>query len=156
MLKKLVPITTIAILVSILNSVAYANNNNSKFPSVESSVQVPRKRQSVVKHTIRVQIPQEGKNISQLKIIVPPNLKVKNEIRVHDESGKDFATNPIIEGNIITIDIPPLTGANTVIEIDLDRVIPLGSNNIWIYRVIAKFTDGQELNIGNAEIRSTR
>jgi hypothetical protein len=42
-----------------------------KLPSIESSVQFPQKRQLLVRHSFKIDIPAQSQSIAQIKIYLP-------------------------------------------------------------------------------------
>ncbi|MCU0533032.1 MAG: DUF2808 domain-containing protein [Hydrococcus sp. Prado102] len=159
MLRTLISIAAVSLAVTALNFPAYGNQTTqlATVPSLDGSVQYPRSNTRVVRHTFRVQIPEGSKAISQLKVSVPPGLTVRNDITVHERSGKELKTNTSVNENTVTINFPQPVEPDTTLEIDMNRVILLRTSGIWSYRVYAKLVDFEpELNLGVAQIRGHR
>ncbi|HAA30845.1 MAG TPA: hypothetical protein DCE56_28060 [Cyanobacteria bacterium UBA8553] len=80
------------------NSATYGTpiKETAKFPHIVGSVQFPQTKTKIVRHTFRLQIPQESSALSQLIINVPRGLTVTNNIRVSDQSGRKI-NSKIIE-----------------------------------------------------------
>jgi len=159
MLKTVISIAAVSMAVTTLNLPAYGNPTIqlATVPSLDGSVQYPRSNTRVVRHTFRVQIPEGSKAVSQLRASIPPGLAVRNNITVHDKSGKEFDTNTSVNENTVTINFPQPVEPDTTLEIDMNRVILKRATGIWSYRIYVKLVDFEpELNLGVAQMRGHR
>lgn len=159
MLRTIISLAAVSLAVTALNLPAYGNQTTGliSLPSLDRSVQFPRTNTRVVRHTLRVRIPEQSKAISQLKVSVPPGLTVRNDLTVHDQFGKQIETNTSVNENTVTISFPQPVEPKTTLEIDMNRVVILRKSGIWSYRVYAKLVDLEpELNLGVTQIRGYR
>jgi hypothetical protein len=159
MLRTLISIVAVSLVATTLSLPAYGNQTTqlTALPSLDGSVQFPRGNTRVVRHTFRVQIPEGSKAISQLKVNIPSGLTVKNDITVHEKSGKEIETNTSVNEDTVTINFPQPVAPDTMLEIDMNRVILLRASGIWSYRVYVKLVDFEpELNLGVVQIRGHR
>lgn len=125
-----------------------------KVPHIVSSVQFPQSKETIVRHTFRLQIPPNSKSLSQLTIDVPIGLKVKNKIDVSDRSGRQIDTNTSVDGNKITLAFPTPIPPKTELKVAMRDVKISGITNAWLYRVYARL-DGidTDIPIGFARFR---
>ena len=84
MIKTLIYAATFGLTAAAAVPIAYGSSVTApaKVPRIVSSVQFPQSRWKIVRHTFRLQIPQESKPLSQLTISVPAGLTVKNKVLV--------------------------------------------------------------------------
>jgi hypothetical protein len=156
MLKLIIPAAAVSLAITTLNVPAYASHNLqfNDLPSIDSSVQSPQTRARVVRHTIRIQVPQNGKAISQLQFSIPSGLSVRNDVIIHDESKKELASNTSVNENTVTINFSQPVEPGTNLEIDMNQVVISRPSSNWLYRVTAKLVGFQpEMNLGVARIR---
>jgi hypothetical protein len=158
MKKQLIFITAITVAFTVLNSAAFANTTREKttFPSLVGSTQSPQTRWSNVRHTFRIQIPETSPAVSQVKVILSPGVTVKNDITVHERSGKEIATNSNVDDEEVIINFTPPLKSTNEIEIDMNKVILSRLHrNAWSYRIQTKLADTEtELNLGVARIKN--
>ncbi|PSF32921.1 hypothetical protein C7H19_20985 [Aphanothece hegewaldii CCALA 016] len=159
MSRILIQSASIILAITVLNPPAYGNQNSNlaASPSIVGAVQFPKRKLSYVRHTIRIEVPEDSKAISQLKISVPPGLTVSNNITIHDESEENITADISVAERMIIISFSqPITPKNRL-EINMNGVRISGASNVFTYRVIAKLVDIEpELNLGIAEIRTSR
>jgi len=132
----------------------YASARTERFPHVDSTVQFPQSKWRIVRHTIRLHIPQESSALSQLSIDVPAGLTASNDISVSDQSGRKINTNVSVNGSKVTIAFPQPVAPGTRLDIDMNNVRISGVSNAWLYQVSAKIigTDADTL-LGVAQFR---
>lgn len=156
MLRKLIHATAVIVAITIFNFPTSASENIrfTALPSIDSSAQFPRTHVRVVRHTIRINVPQNSKAISQLKFSVPYGLSVRNDITVTDESGREIAAKTSVSEDTVSINFPQSVESGTELKIDMNRVVISRFSQNWLYRVTAQLVGLQpELNLGVARIR---
>ncbi|PSF31262.1 hypothetical protein C7H19_23040 [Aphanothece hegewaldii CCALA 016] len=156
MLKTSISVIAIFGVTTTFNFPASASENIrfTALPYIDSSVQFPRTRVPLVRHTIRISVPQNSKAISQLKLRIPYGLSAKNDITVTDESGRELTANTSVSEDTIIINFPQPVESGTELKIDMNRVVISRHSPIWLYRVTAQLVGLQpELNLGVARIR---
>ena len=154
MKKQLFWMTTMTILLMGLNTI-FDGVQESKASDmlIGKAVQFPDRKSTVVRHTIKINIADHNRAISQLKIIIPEGLIVKNDIRVQQESGQVIKVNTSIDNKTITLDFAEPISSNT--KINLNQVIILGVSHEWIYRIYGDFVGiTPQLDLGIAEIHT--
>lgn len=129
----------------------------SRVPRIVGSVQFPQTRWRVVRHTIRLQIPQNSNALSQLNIKVPSGLTVSNKITISDQSGQKIDNTIAIYGNSIVMSFPKSVAPKTELKIAMKNIKIVGISNAWLYPVSAKFVGiNADLPIGIAQFRIYR
>ncbi|MEI6379361.1 MAG: DUF2808 domain-containing protein [Cyanobacteriota bacterium ELA615] len=108
MKKQLFYITTITLLLTGFNLIADVQKSQARHTPniIGSSDQFPEQKSYFARHTIRISIADNSEAISQLKIVVPKGLTVKNDITVRKESGEEIKVNTLVDNNTITLDFP--------------------------------------------------
>lgn len=158
MKKEFIFTTAITVAFTVLSSATFANTTREKttLPYLIGSTQSPQTRWSNVRHTFRIQIPETSPAISQLKVILPPGVTVKNDITVHNRSRKEIAINANISNDEVIINFTEPLQSRNEIEIDMNKVILSRLHrNAWSYRIKAKLADTEpELNLGVAQINN--
>jgi hypothetical protein len=158
MKKQLIFTAAVTLAFSVLNSAAFANSTRemTTVPYLVGSTQSPQTRWSNVRHTFRIQIPETSPAVSQVKVILSPGVTVKNDITVHERSGKEIATNSDVDDEEVTINFTPPLKSTNEIEIDMNKVILSRLHrNAWSYRIQTKLADTEtELNLGVARIKN--
>lgn len=135
-------------------SADYASARTEPTPHIDGSVQFPTTRARNVRHTIRLHIPQGSSPVSQLIIDVPTGLRVRKNITVTDNSGREINTNVSINDNKLIIDFNQPVSPELQVKIDLNDVRITGVTNAWLYRISAKFVGNNlHIPIGIAQIR---
>jgi hypothetical protein len=132
----------------------YASARTERFPHVDSTVQFPQSKWRIVRHTIRLDIPQESSALSQLSIDVPGGLTASNDISVSDQYGRKINTNVSVNGSKVTLTFPKSVAPGTLLDIDMNNVKISGVSNAWLYHVSAKLvgTDADTI-LGAAQFR---
>jgi hypothetical protein len=146
------------IVLTVLSSATFANSTRqmTTVPYLVGSTQSPQTRWSNVRHTFRIQIPETSPAVSQVKVILSPGVTVKNDITVHERSGKEIATNSNVSDDEVTINFTQPLKSTNEIEIDMNKVVLSRLHrNLWSYRIKAKLVDTEpELNLGVARINN--
>lgn len=159
MIRTLVYAAVFSLAVTASAPVVYGSSitDISKVPRIVSSVQFPQTRWRVVRHTIRLQIPQNSSALSQLSIKVPPGLTVSDQITVSDQSGEKLDTNIAIDGRKITMSFPKPVTSGAKLKIAMKGVKIVGISNAWLYPVSARLVGiNADLPIGIARFRIYR
>jgi hypothetical protein len=158
MKKQLIFTAAITLGFTILSSATFANTTreNTTLPYLVGFTQSPKTNWSNVRHTFRIQIPETSPAISQIKVILPLGVTVKNDITVHDRSRKEIATNANVSDDEVIINFTEPLQSTNEIEIDMNKVILSRLHrNDWSYRIKAKLTNTKpELNLGVARINN--
>lgn len=153
---KILTYVASSIAVAALVSAAYANpvTDNGRVPHIVSSVQFPQSKWRIVRHTFRLQIPQQSNPLSQLSIDVPVGLRVSSKISVSDQTGPKVDTNISVDGNKIVLAFPEPVLSGTELKISMQDVKILGRTNAWLYKVYARLVGiDVDLPIGFARFR---
>lgn len=153
---KILTYVASSIAVAALVSAAYANpvTDNGRVPHIISSVQFPQSKWRIVKHTFRLQIPQQSNPLSQLRIDVPVGLRVSSKISVSDQTGRKVDTNISVDGNKVVLAFPEPVPPGTELKIAMRDVQILGTTNAWLYKVYARLVGiNVDLPIGFARFR---
>ncbi|PSF31261.1 hypothetical protein C7H19_23030 [Aphanothece hegewaldii CCALA 016] len=156
-MKRTLIVAILTIFTATSISTAYADDNRSSksIPYVLNAAQFPQRKARFVRHTIRIQVPPDSKRISELAIVIPSGVTVKNDITVHNRAGQPIEVNSSVNESKITLDFPHDIVTQEVIEIALNQVELPRFYPIWLYRIYAKLADSNtELSIGVAEIRT--
>lgn len=159
MIRTLVYATAFSLAVTASAPVVYGSpiTGISKVPRIVSSVQFPQTRWGVVRHTIRLQIPQNSSTLSQLIIKIPPGLTMSNQITVSDQSGEKLGTNIAINDRKITMSFPKPVAPGTNLNIAMKDIKIVGISNAWLYPISARLIGiNADLPIGIARFRIYR
>ncbi|MGH7999259.1 MAG: DUF2808 domain-containing protein [Brasilonema sp.] len=136
---------------------ANASADDSQDPHIDGNVQFPLTRWHVVRHTFRVHIPKNSKEISQLSIQVPTNVTLSNDvddISVEDKNGRRINTNVSVNDKTILLAFTKPVAPNTQLEIDLKNVKQRILGNSYFYSLFAKFVGSStETPIGGVSFR---
>ncbi|AFZ10643.1 DUF2808 domain-containing protein [Microcoleus sp. F8-D3] len=153
MIKTLI-YAAVVLAIAVPISTDYASARTEPTPHIDGSVQFPPTRARNVRHTIRVHIPQRSSPLSQMIIDVPTGLRVRKNITVTDNSGREINTNVSINDNKLIIDFNQPVSPELQVKIDLNDVKITGISNAWLYRISAKFVGNNiHIPIGIAQIR---
>lgn len=133
---------------------ATARTDKGNSPHVDSAVQFPQTKWRIVRHTIRLHVPQKSSAVSQVILDVPVGLTVSNNIILSDSSGQKINANVSINGRKVTLAFPQPIAPETKLDIDLNNVKVSGVSNAWLYRVSALFVGlDRELPLGVAHFK---
>ncbi|MCC5597741.1 DUF2808 domain-containing protein [Nostoc favosum] len=155
-MKKFIFTTAISLTLTASFSAVYASQipANKSFPHILSTVQFPQIKWGTVRHTFKLEIPQNSSAITQINIDVPPGLSVKNNFSISDQSGRKIQANTTVNDRKITIAFAQLVAPANILNIDMNRVNRTGTSNAWLYRVSAKFVGSDaEIPVGVAQFR---
>ncbi|QDL12590.1 hypothetical protein DP113_33145 (plasmid) [Brasilonema octagenarum UFV-E1] len=159
MKKIMMCAVVLALATTALIPVNYANASadDSQDPHIDGNAQFPPTRWHVVRHTFRVHIPKNSKEISQLSIQVPTNITLSNDvddINVEDKNGRKINTNVSVNDKTILLAFTEPVTPDTQLEIDLKNVKRRTGGNSYFYRLFAKFAGAStEVPIGGASFR---
>jgi hypothetical protein len=136
---------------------ANASADDSQDPHIDGNVQFPPTRWHVVRHTFRVHIPKNSKDISQLSIQAPTNITLStgvDDIIVEDKNGRKINTNVSVSDKTILLAFTEPIAPDTQLDIDLKNVKRQNLGNSYFYRLFAKFVGSStETPIGGANFR---
>ncbi|HEY9668888.1 MAG TPA: hypothetical protein V6C91_18910 [Coleofasciculaceae cyanobacterium] len=133
---------------------ATARTDQGNSPHVDSTVQFPQTKWRIVRHTIRLHVPQKSSALSQVILDVPVGLTASNDIILSDSSGQKINANVSINGRQVTLAFPQPIASETKLDIDLNNVKISGVSNAWLYRVSALFVGlDRELPLGVAQFK---
>lgn len=154
MKRTLVYTAVCSLATAALISVGYANaKTDNKVASIENNIQSIPAGWQLVKLAFQLNIPKNGKALSQLIIEVPSTVAVSNDIDILDDKGQKIKINITVNSRRIIIDFSePVTSSTTKLQINLNKVQQpiLGSTSI--YHLSAKvFGSEVEIPIGEAQ-----
>ncbi|BDI20819.1 hypothetical protein ANSO36C_66210 (plasmid) [Nostoc cf. commune SO-36] len=141
MKKKIIYATvafTAATLALIFAGYAVAKTDDDIDPNVDNNLPFSPNAWRLVKHTFRINIPKNGKTISQLIIDVPSTVAVSNDIEVLDEEGQKINTNISVSGRQIIINFPKTVVYNSKLNVNLNKVKQPISGSASIYKFSVK------------------
>jgi Protein of unknown function (DUF2808) len=142
-------IRVIAAMLFIPSGYASAKDDNGTFPHVYGNSQFPQTKWSNIRHSLRVHIPKNSPNVSQISIAVPETVRWSNKISdvvVTGNNGEKVKTNiSINEKTILLIFNKPLSPNNNL-EIDINNVKQPISGNGHIYHLFVQ-SPGSNSNI---------
>ncbi|WP_083602248.1 DUF2808 domain-containing protein [Hydrococcus rivularis] len=159
-MKKLlayIAISTLAAAFLIPANYASANEENDSLPHVEGNYQFPPTRWAVVRHTLRVHVPKNSKDVSQLNIEVPSTVRWSNDINdvvVKKENSQKINTNVSLNGKTILLAFAEPVAPNTKLEIDIKNVKQPFLGNGPVYYLSANLIGSDaKIPIGVARFR---
>lgn len=133
----------------------YASARTGSSLHIDGAVQFPPTRQRIVRHTIRLHLPQGSSPLSQLIIDVPKGLMVSNNITITDNLERKITANFSITNNKVIVNFSQPVAPELKLELDLNNVRRRGISNAWTYQVSAKFVGADvAIPIGIARIRA--
>ncbi|MEW6497814.1 MAG: hypothetical protein AB1589_35735 [Cyanobacteriota bacterium] len=135
-------------------SADYASAHTGFSPHIDGAVQFPPTRWRIVRHTIRLHLPQGSSPLSQLIIDVPEGLTVSNNITINDNLGRKVIANFSVTDNKIIVNFSQPIASESELKLNLNNVKRRGISNAWIYQFSAKFVGvNVAIPIGTARIR---
>ena len=136
-MKRLIPAVALTLTIASLNSAAfgYTQIKSRNFPYIVGAEQFPETKTRLVRHSLRLKIPEGSKALSQMTITVPKGLTVRNDIDISDQSNQKIDANITVKDRAITIAFPQQLTPGTELKIDLNRVLISGTSNGWLYPV---------------------
>jgi hypothetical protein len=152
-------------LTGIVNSPAQSQSNET-IPYVYSTYTFPSYQARIVRHTIRLAIPNNSSSVSALKLTAPAGFTLTRKVEVFDnKTGKKLPANVNVDRQTVELSFERAVAPGTAIDVELNnvRVWGVGRN----YELAAKFASdnrnasGAELqvatdryvNLGTAEFR---
>ncbi|MFN6560487.1 MAG: hypothetical protein RMY28_011835 [Nostoc sp. ChiSLP01] len=119
---------------------------NAKETVIENKLEYPSNSWRLVKHTFRLNIPQNKNALSQLIIETPSTVAVSNDISVLDVNDRRINTIISVNGRQIIIDFPEKVISNTKLVVNFNKVQQPTAGPDSLYRFWAKVV-GSELEI---------
>lgn len=152
-MKRLI-CSVVALALTVPIAADYAGASIGSSPHIDGSVQFPQTRARIVRHTIRLHIPQGRSPLSHLIIDVPKGLIVSNNITLTDDvKGKINADFSIVDNQIV-VKISQPVASESKLKLVLNDVRIRGVSNAWLYRISTKFVGvNREIPIGVAQFR---
>ncbi len=142
----------IASIALIYSSYANAKTNDSLAPNVENKLQFTTTSWRLVKHSFRLNIPQNDKPLSQLIIETPSTVAVSNDIEVLYRNGQKVNINVSVNGKQIIIDFPEKVISNTKLLINLNKVKQPITGPASVYHLSVKVVGSDiEIPVGVAQ-----
>ncbi|MFQ4143928.1 hypothetical protein [Chlorogloeopsis sp. ULAP02] len=147
-----------ALIMAVLVPVTYANPTpqSSNFPHVISLGESPQgiRHWRILRHTLKIAVPQNSKAISQLIIEAPANIVLRESIDVSEESGKKIAAKVSIQGKKATLEFAESIAPGTII-VEMKNVKKTAvTTGDKFYKISAILADlNTELPIGIAQLR---
>lgn len=157
MVKKLIYATALTLAIASSVPAVYGNapRITRKVPHIVSSVQFPQTKWRVVRHSFRLEIPQESRALSQINIEVPAGLTVKNDISVSDQSNRKINPNISINDRKVILAFPKPIVPGTTLKISMRNVKILGRSNSWLYPISVRLLGlNADIPIGMVRIRT--
>ncbi|WP_414574048.1 DUF2808 domain-containing protein [Nostoc sp. CCY 9925] len=150
MKKTLIYTTTVfALATTAFFSLSHAS---AKETNIDNNLQYPANSWRLVKHTFRLNIPQNNNPLSQLIIETPSTVAVSNNIDVFDANGQKINTNISVNGKQIIIDFPEKVISNTKLLVNFNQVQQPVTGPPSIYRFSAKVVGSDiDISVGVAQ-----
>lgn len=149
MKKILVYIGTVFALTTVFFSFSQAE---AKETNIENNLQYPKNSWRLVKHTFRLNVPQNNQPLSQLIIETPPTVAVSSDIEVLDVIGQKININISTKRKQIIIDFPEKVISNTKLLVNFNKVQQPVKGPDSVYRFWAKVVGNEvEIPIGIAQ-----
>ncbi|MDZ7965508.1 MAG: DUF2808 domain-containing protein [Nostoc sp. DedSLP03] len=157
--RKLIHTSILALSMVVLIPATYANSTpkSSNFPHVISLGESPQgiRHWRILRHTLKIAVPQNSKAISQLIIEAPANIVLRESIDVSEESGKEIAAKVSIQGKKATLEFSESVAPGTIIIVEMKNVkktaMATGDQFYKISTILAGMN--VELPIGVAQLR---
>lgn len=146
---------TLVIASSVPATYGNAPRTTGKVPHIVGAVQFPQTRWRIVRHSFRLEIPQESKALSQLSIEVPSGLTVRNNISVSDQSERRISTNVSVNDSKVMLAFPEPIVPGTTLKVALKDVKISRRSNSWLYSISVRLIGlNADIPIGIVRIRS--
>ncbi|GBE93751.1 DUF2808 domain-containing protein [Fischerella thermalis CCMEE 5330] len=148
-----------ALTMAVLVPATYANSTpqSSSFPHVISLVESPQgiRHWRILRHTLKIAVPENSKAISQLIIEAPANIVLRENIDVSEESGKKIAAKVSIQGKKATLEFAESVASGTTIIVEMNNVKKTAvTTGDKFYKISTIFAGtNAELPIGVAQLR---
>ncbi|MBW4685712.1 MAG: DUF2808 domain-containing protein [Komarekiella atlantica HA4396-MV6] len=157
--RKLIHTTILALTMAVVVPATYANPTpqSSNFPHVISLGESPQgiRHWRILRHTLKIAVPENSKAISQLIIEAPANIVLRESIDVFEQSGKEIAAKVFIQGKKATLEFAESVAPGTVIIVEMKNVkktaVTTGDKFYKISTILAGMN--VELPIGIVQLR---
>ncbi|MBW4572804.1 MAG: DUF2808 domain-containing protein [Tolypothrix carrinoi HA7290-LM1] len=115
---------TLTVAVSMPGTYANSTREPGNFPRIVSLSEFPQgiKHWRILRHTLKLEIPQQSKAVSQLNVEAPENIVVRNNIDVSDQSGKKIDTKITINDKKVTLLFTEPVAPGTMLTIEMNNV----------------------------------
>ncbi|WP_414530941.1 DUF2808 domain-containing protein [Nodularia chucula] len=125
---------------------------NAKETHINNNLPYPTNSWRLVKHTFRLNIPQNKNALSQLIIETPSTVAVSNDIDALDVNGQKIDTNISVNGRQIIIEFPKKVISNTKLLVNFNKVQQPVTGTASVYRFSAKVVGSEvEIPLGVAQ-----
>ncbi|MBE8966684.1 hypothetical protein IQ277_10635 [Nostocales cyanobacterium LEGE 12452] len=125
---------------------------SAKETNIENNLEYPTNSWRLVKHTFRLNIPQNNNALSQLIIETPSTVAVSNDIDVFDTNSQKINTNISVNGKNIIIDFPEKVIFNTKLLVNFNKVQQPVTGPASVYKFSAKVLGSEiEIPVGTAQ-----
>ncbi len=125
---------------------------NAKETNIDNNLQYPANSWRLVKHTFRLNIPQNNNTLAQLIIETPSTVAVSNNIDVFDANGQKINTNISVNGKDIIIDFPEKVISSTKLLVNFNQVQQPVTGPASVYHFSAKVVGSEiEIPVGTAQ-----
>lgn len=157
--RKLIHTTILALTMAVVVPATYANSTpqSSNFPHVISFGESPQgiRHWRILRHTLKIEVPQNSKAISQLIIEAPANIVLRESIDVSEQSGKEIAVKVSIQGKKATLEFAESVAPGTIIIVEMKNVKKTAMTTGDKFYKISTILAGMnvELPIGVAQLR---
>ncbi|RAM49965.1 MAG: hypothetical protein C6Y22_19405 [Hapalosiphonaceae cyanobacterium JJU2] len=157
--KTLISAAIFTLTIAVTVSDAYANPplQSDKSPHVIGFMEFPQgiRHARILRHTLKLEVPQQSKAVSQLIIEAPSNIIIRDSIDVFDQSGKKVDSKISINGQKATLVFTGQVEPGTTLTIDMNKVKKTApTNGDKMYKVSAVLVGiNAELPVGIAQLR---
>ena len=154
MITKLLTFTTIMILVLVANNFqAKATHlpNTINKSHIYSTDQFPQTRATNVRQTIRLELPEDIQNVTELNITIPHGLTIAKNITITDTIDNLIPVKVTIEKDQINLRLDQPIKQGTKLNINFNQVQLWGFGRT--YQVSLKTIDDRSIYLGTANFR---
>lgn len=115
---------TLTVAVSMPDTYANSTRESGNFPHIVNLSEFPQgiKHWRILRHTLKLEIPQQSKAVYQLNIEAPENIVVRNNIDVSNQSGKKIDTKITINDKKVTLLFAEPVAPGTMLTIEMNNV----------------------------------
>jgi hypothetical protein len=150
-------IFSLTMAVSVPGTYANPTLQSDKSPHVIGFMEFPQgiRHARILRHTLKIEVPQQSKAVSQLIIQAPSNIILRDSIDVSDQSGKKVDAKVSINGQKATLVFAGQVEPGTTLTIDMNKVKKTApTNGDKMYKVSAVLVGiNAELPVGIAQLR---
>lgn len=150
-------IFTLTMAVSVPGTYANPTLQSDKSPHVIGFMEFPQgiRHARILRHTLKIEVPQQSKAVSQLIIQAPSNIILRDSIDISDQSGKKVDAKVSINGQKATLVFAGQVEPGTTLTIDMNKVKKTApTNGDKMYKVSAVLAGiNAELPVGVAQLR---